>query len=141
MDDLEEQGTRDVVKDNDQYCQYEKLPILLKRFSFEEKMRMATIHSSRAILFNRNFRKSNRAGVLPWCLETFVMLAMEAQEYAAGDFGGKNERKFIKMCNAIWDASPIADQVPDGKRNHDDSDTVEHGDVNIMWCLRRSIED
>jgi len=51
MDDLEEQGTRDVVKDNDQYCQYEKLPILLKRFSFEEKMRMATIHSSRAILF------------------------------------------------------------------------------------------
>lgn len=102
MDDLEEQGTRDVVKDNDQYCQYEKLPILLKRFSFEEKMRMATIHSSRAILFNRNYRKSNRAGVLPWCLETFVMLAMEAQEYAAGDFEGKNERKFIKMCNAIY---------------------------------------
>ena len=49
MDDLEEQGTRDVVKDNDQYCQYEKLPILLKRFSFEEKMRMATIHSTQSL--------------------------------------------------------------------------------------------
>ena len=51
MEELEE---RDVKKANDQYCQYEKLPILLKRFSFEEKIRIATFYSNYAILFDSN---------------------------------------------------------------------------------------
>jgi len=113
MDELEE---RDVAKENDQYCQYNNLPILLKRFSFEEKMGIATIYSSHAILFSRKLRKaSNRTGVLPWCLETFVMLAMEAKEYTDGNFKGKNENKFIKMYNAIWDASAVVSRMPCGR--------------------------
>ena len=57
-------------------------------------MGIATIYSSHAILFSRKLRKmSNRTGVLPWCLETFIMLAMEAREYTDGNFKGKNERK------------------------------------------------
>lgn len=35
---------------HDQYCHYENLPRLLKRFSFKEKMRMAALHSSEIIV-------------------------------------------------------------------------------------------
>ena len=102
---MEEFEERDATKENDQYCQYKNLPILLKRFTFEEKMRIATVYSSRVILFSHKlWEKGESARVLPWCLETFVMLAMEAREYTDGDFKGKNENRFIKMYNAIWDA-------------------------------------
>lgn len=100
---MNEFDERDAVKENDQYYHYENLPILLKRFSFDEKMRIASIYSRQSILFNQKFRnQSDRIGVLPWCIETFVMLAMEAREYTNGNFIGKNEKKFKKMCSAIW---------------------------------------
>lgn len=113
MEELEE---RDARKSNDQYCQYENLPILLKRFSFEEKMGIATIYSSHAILFGQKLRKaSDRSGILPWCIETFVMLAMEAKEYTDGNFRGRNEKKFVKMCNAIWESSAVVSRIPSGR--------------------------
>lgn len=113
MDELEK---RDVSKEYDQYCQFLKIPILLRRFSFKEKMGIATIHSCRAIFFKQELKKNgNYNGVLPWCLETFVMLAMEASEYTDGDFSGKNEKKFIKMCNAIWEASAVVTRMPCGR--------------------------
>ncbi len=98
MSELEEVEVRDVNKSHDQYCQYENLPKLLKRFSFQEKMSIATICSSEAILFARTKEeKAKGSGALPWCMETFVMLAMEATEYFDGDFQGKNYNKFVKM--------------------------------------------
>jgi len=116
MEEVEELEKRDVNKENDQYCQYDNLPVLLKRFSFEEKMRIATIYSSRDILFRKRLQEQSRqAEALPWCLETFVMLAMEAKEYSDGDFKGKNEKKFIKMYNAIWDASAVVARTPCGR--------------------------
>lgn len=116
MDDLEELEELNTKEASDQYCQYGRLPVLLKRFSFSEKMRMASIDSSHAILFGKNMQKeSERTHAFPWCLETFVMLAMEAQEYASGDFRGKNKRKFIKMCDAIWNAPAIVTQLPCGR--------------------------
>ena len=88
----------------DQYERYDRLPSLLKRFSFYEKMRIASIYSSKAIMFKTDFKK-NRQMVLPWCIETFVMLAMEANEHGCEDFQDRNERKAIKMFNAIWGAT------------------------------------
>ena len=100
----------------DQYNEYENLPKLLKRFSFEEKMRMATIESCKSIAFNNNIKKGfNKIGVFPWVLETFVMLSMEANEYSNGNFKYNNERKFFKMCNAIWNATTIASETQCGK--------------------------
>ena len=58
MDTSEELEKRDVSKENDQYCQYENLPLLLKRFSFQEKMGIATIYSSHDILFGSDMRKN-----------------------------------------------------------------------------------
>lgn len=89
-------------KPYDQYERYENLPMLLKRFTFSEKMRIANKHSSRAILF-RIDQKQDTA--LPWCLETFVMLSMEATEYRDGDFKGANEKKAVKIFNTIWSAT------------------------------------
>lgn len=98
-----------IALQTDQYCQYERLPVLLKRYSFEEKMRIATIYSSTVILFGqRKINGPQEIGVFPWCLETFVMLAVEAEEYSNENFCGKNEKKFIKMQNAIWNATTIA---------------------------------
>lgn len=92
----------------DQYSKYENLPRLLKRFSFEEKMKMATIQSCKSIAFNNNMKKGlDKIGIFPWVLETFVMLSMEAKEHTNGNFQYKNENKFFKMCNAIWDATSV----------------------------------
>ena len=85
----------------DQYAQFENLPCLLKRYSFNEKMRMSCINSAYWIL-NKLSPEAN--GILPWVLETFVMISMEAYEYSDGDFRGKNDSKFVKMVNAIWNS-------------------------------------
>lgn len=109
-------NSKDSINANDQYEQYERLPILLKRFSFAEKMRIACIYSSYAITFDTKTRQTaQRRTVLPWCLETFVMLAMEAIEYHDGNFQNRNEAKFIKMCNAIWNATSIITEKSCGR--------------------------
>jgi len=92
----------------DQYSQYNNLSKLLQRFSFNEKMAVAAVHSSQAILFNQKMQQNQYTGILPWCLETFVMLSIEATEYSNKDFRSKNENKFVKMCNAILEATVIA---------------------------------
>lgn len=100
----------------DQYREYANLPKLLNRFSFREKMAIATLHSSAAILFGQKMRSNAQyKGVLPWCIETFVMLSMEAKEYSNNDFRGKNEKKFLKMCDAIWDATSVLLEMPCGR--------------------------
>lgn len=99
-----DQNIQELTRATDQYDEYERLPVLLKRFSFEQKMHVAHIYSSQGIMFNRNIR-TNRTMILPWCVETFVMLSMEAEEYSNGDFKGKNEKKAVKMINAIWRAT------------------------------------
>jgi len=115
MEEFEELEPRDINKEYDQYCQYPNLPVLLKRFSFQEKMGIATMHSSHVILFGKERHKNRENLPLPWCLETFVMLAMEAYEYADGRFDGKNRNKFIKMYNAIWGATSVVTDTPCGR--------------------------
>lgn len=90
-----------------QYTQYDKLPKLLKRFSFAEKMRICYQYS-RPILHPGSFKEyiKNQHGPLPWVLETFALLSIEAIEYQNNDFMGKNQNKFINMINAIWNHTP-----------------------------------
>ena len=109
-----EENTSKANNSNDQYEEYERLPILMKRYSFEEKMRIAHLHSSAAILFNQKIRKDETI-VFPWCVETFVMLAIEAKEYSDGNFQGKNSKKAIKMFNEIWAATSEILRRPCGR--------------------------
>lgn len=106
----------DVKKLSTQYNEYTRLSLLLKRFSFDEKMRMATYHSSKAIMLNEKIhQKEPTPIILPWCLETFVMLAIESKEFQNGDFKGKNENKFISMYNTIWEATSFVTDLDSEK--------------------------
>ena len=92
----------------DQYAQFENLPFLLKRFSFAEKMRIAHEYSRKLINFDSELLLNRKSATpLPWCLETFVMLSVEAYEYSDGEFKGKNINKFVSMYNAIFEADSL----------------------------------
>lgn len=93
----------------DQYLEYNNLPKLLKRFSFSEKMRICACFSQKYIECEYKHNLTDKQGLpLPWTLETFLMLSIEAKEYAENDFNGKNVNKFIKMANTIWGHIPAS---------------------------------
>ena len=99
----------DLEKKYDQYSDYSKLPKLLKRFSFSEKMRICAKYSQQFVECEYTHNLTSKTGLpLPWTLETFLMLAIEAKEYSFNDFNGKNEQKFIDMAEAIWGHVPAA---------------------------------
>lgn len=89
---------------HDQYAQFENLPVLLKRFSFAEKMRIAYEQSRKLIDFNPSIHLNQTSTTLPWHLETFVILSIEAYEYSNEEFNEKNINKFVSMYNAIYEA-------------------------------------
>ena len=65
-----------------QYEEYRNLPKLLKRFSLEEKMRIACKYSAKVTSLDQVRKPEDMQNTaLPWCLETFVMLSLEAKEY------------------------------------------------------------
>lgn len=89
-----------------QYEEYRNLPRLLKRFSLDEKMRVACKYSAKVANFDQiKKREDMQNTALPWCLETFVMLSLEAKEYTDGNFLGNNENRCRTMFNTIWNAT------------------------------------
>lgn len=100
---LEAEEMLSVNKRYNQYADYSNLPKLLKRYSFDEKMRIAYQNSICSIDFSKKMKERKAVDIpLPWCLETFVMLSMEAKEYTDGNFIGKNQRHFNQIMNTIW---------------------------------------
>lgn len=89
----------------DQYECYENLPKLLKRFSLESKVQYSYSKSMEVYEYYQinDFNKI-RVSPHPWELETFTMLAFQAEEYR----GPKelSEKQFIKMINAIREEQP-----------------------------------
>lgn len=82
---------------------YSDLPRILKRYKFEEKMRICN-HYSRNITSDDGIigTQELKGKVYPWELETFLLLSIYATpEYSYNDFIGKNEKKFVKMINII----------------------------------------
>lgn len=81
---------------------YNKIETVLKRFSFEEKMRIAQEHSCQAMTstgiaeFNKLFRQ-----LLPWELETFLLFSICSNEWNSDSFSGKNKYQFRDIMNAI----------------------------------------
>lgn len=103
-----EKENRETYAKNNQYCQYNRLPILLKRYSFDEKMRICYEYSSK-ILQKGNLRQpeSLRGLPLPFTLETFLMLSVEATEYQNRAFSDRKEHlHFVDMINTIWHHAP-----------------------------------
>lgn len=84
----------------------------LRRYSFEEKMRVAQIYS-RKLLSLKNTHDSHimRSIPYPWELETFVLFAVKSIEWKFDTFSDKNMRKFYEIIHAIRDADlPISEE-------------------------------
>lgn len=81
---------------------YSDLLSVLKRFSFEEKMRMAQNYSRQTLTPNGVIDVGAMREIpYPWELETFVLFAMKAEEWKCDDFREKNSRKFTHIINCI----------------------------------------
>lgn len=78
---------------------YNKLPVILKRYSFEEKMRVLQFYSRD--LMNITGVELKDAWPLPWELETFLLFSVKFLEYQQKDFAGKNINVFINIINSI----------------------------------------
>ena len=78
---------------------YNKLPIIMRRYDFEEKMRVLQFYS-------RNFMTVTGIEIVPsqphpWDLETFLLFATKYPEYQKKNFKGKNINAFIEIINSI----------------------------------------
>ena len=93
-----------------QYERFDRLLVLLKRFSFLEKMRIACIYSSKAIKYDP-MTDQKLSKPFPWSIEVFVMMSVVAREYASNTFEARNEKKFIQMCNAILNCTQNIGQM------------------------------
>ena len=78
---------------------YERLPIILKRYSFIEKMRVLQYYSK--LIMNITGVDLISKQPMAWDLETFLLFSVKADEYQNNDFKGKNINQFIKMINCI----------------------------------------
>lgn len=96
--------------------EYNKLGTVLKRFSFEEKMRIAQVYS-RKTFTSKGIVDVNtlREIPTPWELETFVLFSIKATEWKNDDFKGKNERKFEQIINCIRNENPPVMELSDGE--------------------------
>lgn len=83
--------------------EYKDICRYLKRYSFEEKIRMCHKYSRALIDGNGDVSVEEMTRmVYPWEIETFLLLAIHSTpEYAENTFEGKKENKFIEMINAI----------------------------------------
>lgn len=78
---------------------YDRLPVILKRYLFDEKMRVLQYFSKQIMDINGIKLKNEQP--MAWELETFLLFAVKADEYQTKDFRGKNINQFIKMINCI----------------------------------------
>ncbi len=84
--------------------EFNKIPVVLKRYSFEEKMRICTEHSRKLVdIKGLNFVEDKNGKALPWELETFALFAvLSTNEYDNRTFSSKKSHKqFIDIINAI----------------------------------------
>lgn len=84
--------------------EFNKIPVVLKRYSFKEKMRICTEYSRMLVdIKGLNFVENINGKVLPWELETFSLFAvLSTNEYDNRTFSSKKSRKqFIDIINAI----------------------------------------
>lgn len=79
--------------------EYDKLLVILKRYLFEEKMRILQYFSKQIMDINGIKLKNDQP--MAWELETFLLFAVKADEYQTKDFRGKNINQFIEMINCI----------------------------------------
>ena len=85
-----------------QVVDYMRLPTILKRYRFEDKLRHTETHSRKLMNPDVHGNPSKlRELLLPWELECFVSLSIKACEWK---YDSLDETHFIQMMNGIRDA-------------------------------------
>ena len=82
--------------------EYDKLPVILQRYSFQAKMKICQQFSIRAIQPS-GLKKAEQLinYPLPWEIETFLLFSIKSKEYSNNNFEGKNINKFLQMIECI----------------------------------------
>ncbi len=88
---------------------FERIPILLKRYDFREKMNVCQAHSKELMSISGLISIDEwRGKALPWDLETFALFSViTLGEYSDRRFDDiKGKKQFAKIINAIKDYRP-----------------------------------
>ncbi|MED1092192.1 hypothetical protein [Bacillus paramycoides] len=88
---------------------FERIPILLKRYDFREKMNVCQAHSKELMSISGLISIDEwRGKALPWDLETFALFSViTLGEYSDRRFDDiKGRKQFAKIINAIKDYRP-----------------------------------
>lgn len=91
--------------------EYNKIPVILKRYSFQEKMRLCNYQSKQIMDFVgiRPIEQLTK-NPMPWELETFALFSiMSEKEYDNQKFDNmKSNRQFVNIINCLKNYSPTA---------------------------------
>lgn len=79
---------------------YEKIPTILKRYSFDSKMDFLMMLSTKQMGYYQNELKLDLP--LPWYLETFLLFALKAEEWQYKKFDKKTNNEFFKVIECIY---------------------------------------
>lgn len=80
---------------------------MLKRFSFEEKMRVLHEFSKRVMSPTGLIEMDELTKLpLPWELETFLLFSIKSKEWKNDSFSGKNEKHFFNAIKSIRNHFP-----------------------------------
>lgn len=97
---------------------YNDISKYLKRYSFSSKMGISQKYSRKIITPMGIIPIEEMSkGILPWELETFVLFAVEAEEYNDEDIFVKNESRFLETVNAIRARKQTDDLKMSGTKN------------------------
>lgn len=78
---------------------YEKIPTILKRYSFESKMNILSLYSIKHMGIYQNKIKIDFP--LPWNLETFLLIALKSEEWQYKKFDKENIDAFFQIIECI----------------------------------------
>ncbi len=82
--------------------EYKHIPIILKRYSFANKITICRLHSLKLLKENNIKISIQQNEIPPWILETFALFAiMTDKEYDKKEFIIKNDKTFYKIINTI----------------------------------------
>lgn len=84
--------------------EYERIPLVLKRFPFEEKMRVCQSYSCKNMGINGlEHIKNNQNNIMPWEIEIYALFALFSyKEYGNNSFLDRDGNSvFIKIINSI----------------------------------------
>lgn len=97
----------------------DKIPTILKRYSFEEKCKACQQESLFFMDLNNQPLTKRKSSVLPWELETFFLFSISSREWAGGKLTNSNKREFFSILQCIRNNQHLS-------MSQDEPDSIAH---------------